>query len=252
MYAVLILSGIVVTALLLLYFTRRQQRLQEDGRFTPLRPLPAYADLSTQLGEAIEAGKPLHISLGQAGLAGAAAPTSVAAVHVLDRLAQEGCASGSPPLTTVGEGTLLPIAQDSLRRAYADTGRLSDYKPTMSQFVAADTDRYVFAGGVGSVIQQNKAGGNVMVGRYGPEIVIAAEAASRQKINQVIGTDDPSALAAATAVTDKLLVGEELFAAGAYLEGSPSQIAGLQVQDILRAVIAVAILLLAIIQFLTG
>ncbi len=248
MNPLLTLSAIVVITLLLIIFTRRGR----NGRSVSLRPLSAVSSLSNQMGEAIESGRQVHISLGQAGLAGTAAPTSAAAIHILDHLAKDGCASGAPPLTTVGEGTLLPIAQDSLRGAHQAAGRLAAYKPGMAQFVAVETEPYAFAGGMAAVIQQNKASGNVMVGRFGPEIAITAEAAARQNMSQVIGTDDPSALAVATAVTDHVLIGEELFAAAAYLEGSPYQIASLQVQDILRTIIAIAILALAAYQLLTG
>lgn len=244
--------AILVLILLLLLFTRLQQRRQEEGRFTELRPLPACNNLGNQMGAAIESGRQLHVSLGRASLTGMANPTSLAALNVLDHLAKDGCASGVPPLTTVGEGTLLPMAQDGLRNAYVQAGRVRDFKPGMAQFVAANTDPFAFAGGLASIIQQHKTGGNVLVGRYGLEAVIPLEAAVRQNMDQVVGTDDPSALAAATAVTDNLLVGEELFAAGAYLEGSPGQIASLQLQDLLRVIIVLTIVGLAVYQFAVG
>ncbi len=239
---------IVVVALLLLIFTRRQR----DGRSLGIRPLPACNSLSNQVGEAIESGQQLQVSLGQASLVGAANPTSIAATHILDYLAKDGCASGTPPMTTVGDGTLLPIAQDSLRQAHKAAGRLNEYKPTMTQFLAADSDAYAYAGGIAAILQQGKTSSNLLVGRFGPELAIPAEIAARKNMEQVIGTDDPSALAVATAVTDNVLIGEELFAAGAYLENKPSQAAGVQVQDLLRWLIILTILALAIGQLLAG
>jgi hypothetical protein len=239
---------IVVVALLLLIFTRRQR----NGRSHGIRPLPAAASLSNQVGEAIESGRQLHVSLGQASLVGPANPTSIAAIHILDYLAKDGCASGTPPLTTVGDGTLLPIAQDSLRKAHEAAGRLNEYKPSMTQFLAADSDPYAYAGGIASILQQGKTSSNLLVGRFGPELAIPAEIAARKNMEQVIGTDDPSALAVATAVTDNVLIGEELFAAGAYLESEPGQMASLQVQDILRWLIIITILTLALGQLLAG
>ena len=56
----------------------------------------------------------------------------------------------------------------------------------------------------------------------------------------------------ATAVTDNVLIGEELFAAGAYLENKPSQSAGLQVQDIMRWFIILTILALVLSRLLAG
>lgn len=239
---------IVVVALLLLIFTRRQR----NGRSTAIRPLPACNSLSNQVGEAIESGQQLQVSLGQASLVGAANPTSIAAIHILDYLAKDGCASGTPPMTTVGDGTLLPIAQDSLRQAHKAAGRLNEYKPAMTQFLAADSDAYAYAGGIAAILQQGKTSSNLLVGRFGPELAIPAEIAARKNMEQVIGTDDPSALAVATAVTDNVLIGEELFAAGAYLENKPSQAAGLQVQDLLRWLIILTILALAFSQLLAG
>lgn len=239
---------IVVVALLLLIFTRRQR----NGRSTAIRPLPTCNSLSNQVGEAIESGQQLQVSLGQASLVGAANPTSIAAIHILDYLAKDGCASGTPPMTTVGDGTLLPIAQDSLRQAHKAAGRLKEYKPTMTQFLAADSDAYAYAGGIAAILQQGETSSNLLVGRFGPELAIPAEIAARKNMEQVIGTDDPSALAVATAVTDNVLIGEELFAAGAYLENKPSQAAGLQVQDLLRWLIILTILALAFSQLLAG
>jgi hypothetical protein len=48
-------------------------------------------------------------------------------------------------------------------------------------------------------------------------------------------------------VTDNLLIGEELFAADAYLHEKPISLAGLKVQDTLRLLACAAILLAAII-----
>jgi hypothetical protein len=53
-------------------------------------------------------------------------------------------------------------------------------------------------------------------------------------------------------LTNKLLIGEELLAAGAYLQGKPAQIASLQVQDMLRVLAAVGIVLAALINLIVG
>jgi hypothetical protein len=91
-----------------------------------------------------------------------------------------------------------------------------------------------------------------LVGRFGQEIAIMAEAGTRENMPQVLGSDDPVALALATAVTDDVLIGEELLAAGAYLEGTTSQLAALRVQDLLRLLIAVSILGLAVYQLVVN
>jgi len=239
---------IALSALLLILFTRRFQ----NGAEVHLRPLDALKALEGHVGEAIESGSQLHLSLGQAGLASVASPTSIAALSVLDHLAKDGCANGTPPLVTVGDPTLLPAGQESLRHAYVSAKRTGEYRPGLVQFVASETDAFAYAGGVASVIQQEKIVSNVLVGRFGPELAIMSEAASRKNIGQVVGSDDPVALALATAVTENVLIGEELLATAAYLEGSSAQLASLRAQDVLRLIAMLVILGSALFQMFGG
>ena len=246
MTPVIVLAVLLVLVLLLFLLTRSVRA----GRLTVLRPLPSYDGLAGQVGRAIETGRQLHLTLGQASLVGSANPTSVSATAVLDHLAKDGCANGTPPLVTVGDGTLLPLAQGSLQHALSQAGRPGDFDLSLTQFVAHDTDPFAYGAGVAALLQQQHVASNIMVGRFGPEIAIIAEAANRQNIEQVIGTDDPTALAVATAVTGNVLIGEELFATSAYLEGNASQLASLQLQDILRWIIVLFILGTAVFQLI--
>lgn len=244
MTPLIVLVVLLVLGVLLFLLTRSVSA----GRTAVLRPLPSYQGLAGQIGRAIESGRQLHLTLGQASLVGNANPTSVSAVAVLDHLAKDGSANGTPPLVTVGEGTLLPLAQGSLQHSLAQAGRSGDFDLSLTQFVAHDTDPFAYSAGVAALLQQQRVASNIMVGRFGPELAIVAEAANRQNIEQVIGADDPTALAVATAVTDNVLIGEELFATAAYLEGRASQIASLQLQDILRWIVVLFILGTAVFQ----
>ncbi|MFO7538441.1 MAG: DUF6754 domain-containing protein [Chloroflexota bacterium] len=240
------LAIILFTALLLVVLTQRQKRSAD----VVLRPLPSYNSLKGQMGQAIESGGRLHITLGQGGLHTLASASSVAGLAVLDNLAQEGTISEAAPLVTVGEGTLLPAAQDSLQRGLAKVNPLLPLDARLVQFVAHESDNFAYAVGVASIMQQNRVIGNVMAGRFGAELALIGEAGQRQQVAQVIGTDDPIGLAVAAAVTDQLLVGEEHLAAPAYVEGRPSQIASLQAQDVLRILAAVAVIGTAVYQLL--
>lgn len=244
MTPLIVLAVLLVLGLLLFLLTRSVRA----GRPAVLRPLTSYKGLAGQIGRAIESGRQLHLTLGQASLIGNASPTSLSAMAVLDNLAKDGCANGTPPLVTVGDGTLLPLAQGSLQQALTNAGRSGDFDLSLTQFVAHNTDPFAYSAGVAVLLQQQRVASNIMVGRFGPELMIMAEAANRQNIEQVIGTDDPTALAVAMTVTDNVLIGEELFATSAYLEGSPSQLASLQLQDILRWIVVLFILGTAVFQ----
>lgn len=219
-----------------------------QGKTAVLRPLPAYQALDGHVGRAIESDSQLHISLGRASLADTSSPASIAALAVLNKMATDGCANGTPPLVTVGDGTLLPIAQESLRFAH-DAAKESE-DPGMARFIAADDQPYVYAGGVAVGLQQNKVISNVLVGKFGAEIGIITESANRQDMEQLIGSDDITAVALGSMVTDNLLIGEELLASGAYLDGTMAQIASLQAQDILRVMAIAGLFITAVYQFI--
>ncbi len=242
-----LLIAILVGAVLYL-FTRRIQA----GEVVGLRPVRGFQSLTNQIGRAVESGRRVHFSLGRAPLNSTTSPTSLAALAALDFIAQDGCASDVPPIVTVGEGTLLPAAQDQLRGAYRQAGRSSDYANTMVEFVAPETNPMSYAAGVSDTVQHNDIGSNLLMGHFGAEIGIILEAAGREDAEQIVGSDDPVALAVGAAMSDDLLIGEELFAAGAYMTGSPSQIASLQVQDILRLIIVAAVFLFGFINLLLG
>jgi hypothetical protein len=242
-----LLIAILIGALLFL-----QTRRIQDGEVVGLRPLRGYQALTSQVGRAVESGRRVHFSLGSAGLNSATAPTSLAALAALDYLAQDGAASDVPPIVTVGEATLLPAAQDQLRGAYARAGRSRNYSNTMAEFVAPSTSPMAYAAGVSYTVQHTNTGSNLLMGHFGPEIGIILEAAGRENTDQIVGSDDLTALAVGAAMSDELIIGEELFAAGAYLTGTPSQIASLRLQDIMRVVVVVVILLFAIFNLVVG
>lgn len=238
----LAIIGVVIVLLILL------QRSIQAGRKVARRPLKALDGLQGQLGRAIESGHPLHVTMGNASLVNQASQTSIAGLHVVDHLAKDGCANGTPPMVTVGEGTLMPAAQDSLRHAYQELDRRVEYDPSQVQFVSSDTTPFVYAGGTAALLQQEQVTGNIAIGHFNTEVTLIAEAANNQNIDQIIGTDDPTALAIAAAFTENVLIGEEALAVGAYLDDVPGRLASLQLQDIIRWVLAGAIVLLAIVE----
>ncbi len=230
---------------LLIWFTRRHA----VGWQINLRSIEAFRALLAQSDKAVETGRGIHISLGRADLGGQGNPASIAALEALDVMARAGARSDSAPLTTVGDGALLLAGQDSLRAAHSGVGRGRVYRPDMAHFIAGREFAMSYAAGVSDSLNQGDFGSSVLLGRFGTEIAIMAEAGQRLGLEQVIGSDDPQAMAISLAATDKALIGEELFAAGAYLQPKPALLASLQLQDVLRVATIVIILLVALLDF---
>jgi hypothetical protein len=218
------------------------------GRSISLRSIPAFAALGELMDRAVESGRSLHISLGVKGIGGKDTATTLAGLTMLEHMADQGAAGDVQPMVTVADPTLLPLAQDVLRRAYSRRGRAERYDPTRVRLVAPEPTAY--ATGVMDVLEHEELAGNVLVGAFGDEYLLMGETAARKGLSQIAGAADPQALPFIFTTADETLVGEEIYAASAYLYSLPEHIGSLLAQDWMRALIALIILIGVILKSL--
>lgn len=221
------------------------------GRKEPIpsvRPLPAFQDIRTEAGYAAESGGAVHIALGNGGLYGEDSMVSLAGLQVVESLADIAISYGAPPIITVGDPTLLPLAQDILRRAYERNGVAESYDPGKVRFVAPSPVAY--AAGAANVVATGKVTANVTTGAFGGEVSLLADAGARRDLPQLAAAVDPAAVGALYPTTDRLAVGEELYAAGAQMTDERRYWASLVAQDILRVILILLMLGSAVIAFI--
>jgi hypothetical protein len=236
-----LVGGLTLVAALL--FLRRRPAPQ-------LRPLPAFRDLRQQVARAAETGGAVHVALGLGGLASEDAMTSIAAWDVIDSIADDAVAYRVPIVASVGDPTLIPLAQDALRRAFEQRGAPELYSPAWVRFIAPS--QFAYAGGAATLAADETVTTNVMAGAFGAEVSLIADAAARRDLPQLAAAVSPDALGALYAATERLALGEELFAAGAHITGEPRHVAGLITQDVLRALLAVVIVVIALLTLMGG
>lgn len=212
------------------------------GAPVTLRPIPGYAALKRLLAHAAEAGQPVHLSLGTAGIGDQATADTMAGLTVLDYLAERAAISASPPLVTLAHPTALPVAQDLLRRAYRRHGYPEEYDPARARLIAPDPaidvggrgDAFAYAAGTMRLLTQQKLIANVMVGRFGDEFLLLGETGAQRHLNQIGGTSATRVLPFVYASVAHPLIGEEIYAAGAYLSNKPAHLSSLFAQDLMR------------------
>ncbi|MFN3492697.1 MAG: DUF6754 domain-containing protein, partial [Anaerolineales bacterium] len=83
---------------------------------------------------------------------------------------------------------------------------------------------------------------NIMIGHFGPEVGLLADSSDRDYAALIGASDNLAGQSVLYASTQDAFIGEELFAAGAYLGAGASHSASLMVQDILRWLIIIALL----------
>jgi hypothetical protein len=231
----------LIVLLLTLLVSRRQ-------RPPVLRPIAAFEALPGQVGRAAESDQTLHLSLGTGGIGGSDTVASLAGLSALAHLAEQGVATDTPPLVTVSNPTLLPLAQNVLRRAYARRGRSGDFHWTQVRLLSPSPMAYAL--GAMDMLNHEPVLANVMLGAFGPEVGLIARAGDEANLAQIGGSDDPRALAILYANTDCILIGEELYATDAYLNRTAIKLASLAAEDVARIILILSVLLFAFFRML--
>ena len=234
--------GAFVLLLVLLVFFYLFAARARAGWVYQLRDISGFAAIKQAVGQAAEMGKPLHMALGTGGIGNVTTLETLAGLTTLEYLAQQSALCGTPLMVSVADPTSLPAAQAALSRAYSQAGYPDEYDANRVRFVAPDPLAY--AAGVMGTLGQEKLAANVMIGTFGDEFLLMGEAGNRScqgqpKISQIGGTTNPQTLPFVYTSTDHILIGEEIFASGAYLLGNPNHVGSLVAQDVMRSAIVI-------------
>jgi hypothetical protein len=242
---VVALLVLVLLVPLLAFFTARARR----GWSMPLRPVGAFTRLASLSSRAAEAGRPLHVSLGRGMLGTQDTAEALAGLEVLSYVARRGATLGQPPLATMGDATLLPMAQGVTDQALREAAHADQYQASVARF--SGPDGWAYAAGTATNLDRVQTVGTAYWGRFGAEgLWLAEDVAARHaapsagqptRVPQMGGSAEPDAIALLQVPLDDWASGEEILAAGAYLH-RPSHIGSLAAQDVLRSIVIVAII----------
>ncbi len=204
------------------------------------RPIPAFNRLYRLLGLSVEGGTRLHVSLGRGSLLTARGGPSLAGLAMLRYLTERTSVGDLPPVATTGDPALALLTQDSLKAGFQAAAAEDLYQPTTGRLTGVTP--FSYAAGTMPVISDENVSASLLVGGFGPEAALITDASLRAGSPVVGGTDDLAAQSILFASSQEPLIGEELFAASAYLSSDPSQAASLTLQDILRWILILVLL----------
>jgi len=225
----------LVAAVLLLAFTYFRRKSP-----AVFRDIEAYERLKHAVGQAVEDGTRLHVSIGHGSLFTSRGGSALAGLAMLRRLSERTSLSDHPPIVSSGDASLAVLSQDTLQSGYRAAGAEDQYRFTTGRLTGLTP--FSFAAGTMPVISDENVSTNVVLGNLGAESALLAEAADRDDSDLIAASDDLSAQSVLYASSQDPLIGEELFAAGAYLGAGVSHDASLQVQDVLRWFVILAVI----------
>lgn len=236
-------EGALLGLLLLLLFSGLMIGFTFFGDLWPLglRRLRGFEDLGLALERAVEAGERVHLSLGTGSLNSIESAPAFAGLTVLAQIAASTAMSDKPVIVSTGDGAMAVLAQDTLQTAYRKVGAEASYHPISSRMLGPTP--FSYAAGVPFMLSSEEVSVHILTGSFGSEGALAVDFGRRNQAFVLAGTDDVQTQALFYGTADHPLIGEELFAGGAYLGVGELQKASLRAQDIVRIVIVAIILL---------
>ena len=206
-----------------------------------IREIPAFTRLYRMLGLSVEDGTRLHVSLGSGSLLDSRGGSALAGLAMLRIIAERSSVSDMPVVASAGDPALGLLTQDTIRAGYQAAGAADSYIPTTGRVTGFTP--FSYAAGAMHITPNEDVSANIMIGHFNSEAALITEASDREGVVTIGASDNLAGQAVLFANTQDVLIGEELFAAGAYLNAGPSHAASLTVQDILRWLIIIGLLL---------
>ena len=205
-----------------------------------LREISALTRLYRMIGLSVEDGTRLHVSLGYGGLLDARGGSALAGLAILRGIAEKTSVSDRPAVASAGDPSLGLLTQDTIQAGYQAAGADELYTPTTGRVTGLGP--FGFAAGAMHITQNENVSTNIMIGHFGPEVALLAEASDRENVVVIGASDDLAGQSVLFTSSQDPLIGEELFSAGAYIGKAASHTASLFVQDILRWLIILGLL----------
>ena len=186
------------------------------------------------LGRATEMGRPV---LFVHGLTGMGSISTMASVNILSRIAYRIAEYDAELKVVNNDPIVLSVSQEVVKEAYLEAGRPDAYNQDNVVMVASEQFPYVAA--VGGIMARERPAANFFMGYFYAESLILAETGASTGAIQIAGTDSYTQLPFFITTCDYTLMGEELYAASAYLSREPMLLGSLRAQDLGKAAIIV-------------
>lgn len=230
------LIGVTILVVFLAYFIFAARKKQLF-----IRRIAGLNALDEAVGRATEMGKPvLYVH----GLADVDDIQVLASLSILGHVAKKTAEYDTPILVPCSRSVVMSTAQEVVKESYTAAGRPDAFQRDNINYLTDEQFGYV--AGVDGIMLREKPAANFYLGTFYAESLILAETGHSTGAIQIAGTAMPSQLPFFVSACDYTLIGEELYAASAYLSRDPMQVGSLRGQDVGKAVLMICIFLGAV------
>lgn len=230
-------TWLAITLLLLGGATAMFIEFARSGKDLKIRKIAGLEAVDEAVGRATEMGRSV---LFVPGIQDINDIQTVAGITVLSRVATTAAQYDAAIEVPTARSLVMTTARETVEASFLAAGRPDAYREDDIYYLSDEQFGYV-AGVTGTMLRKKPAACFYM-GAFYAESLILAEVGNSIGAIQIAGTAMPSQLPFFIAACDYTLIGEEFFAASAYLSGEPHQLGSLKGQD-LGKVVGVLIML---------
>lgn len=208
------------------------------GKKLFIRKIAGLDAVDEAIGRATEMGRPI---LFIPGIQDMNDVQTIAGITILGHVSRTIADYDTKLYMPVSRSLVMTAARETIKTSYLAAGRPDAYSDDIVPYVTDEQFGYVAA--VDGYMVRQKPATCFYLGAFFAESLIMAETGNSIGAIQIAGTAMPTQLPFFVAACDFTLIGEELFAASAYLSNEPKQLGSLKGQDVGKAVAMMIILI---------
>jgi hypothetical protein len=213
----------LILALSIVYFINQAK----SGKQLFIRKIAGLEAVEDAVGRATEMGRKIFYI---PGISDMDSMQTIAGVTILGQVAKKTAEYEAKLEVPTSRSLVMVSCRETIKEAYSNAGRPDLYNEDMVYYLTDDQFGYTAA--VDGLFVRERPAAVFLQGQFYAESLILAETGNYVGAIQIAGTAQPAQLPFFVAACDYTLIGEELFAASAYLSRDPKLLGSLKGQDV--------------------
>jgi len=197
-----------------------------------IRRIAGLEAVDEAIGRATEMGRTMFYLCGLGYMSDV---STIAATNILGRVARKVAEYESQLKVPCFDPIVMSVCQEVVKQGYIEAGRPDNYNEDNVFFLTQEQFSYVSS--VNGMMSREKPAANFYFGYYYAESLLLAEAGNQVGAIQIAGTDALVQIPFFICACDYTLIGEELYAASAYISREPKLLGSIKAIDMAKAVI---------------
>lgn len=208
----------------------------QTGKAMFVRRIPGIDAIEEAIGRATEMGRAV---LYVPGINDIDDIQTMASLTILESVAKMTAKYETPIVVPTNYPVVFTLAQEMVKNGYISAGRPDAYDPNAVRYVT--TEQFAYVAAVNGIMLRDKPAANIYLGAFFAESLLLAETGFATKAIQIAGTAQVAQLPFFVVACDYTLIGEELYAASAYLSREPRLLGSLKGSDLMKVLLILII-----------